>query len=217
MKIDVLDFMLPEPWFSERHHLAAKEHPKFALEHDGWIWYMKGRQGYPWDGNTFNEHMVFQCITEGEKGWQDPSSYKAFTSSSWKDSHGGIAWSPRFIDTDLPLQPFLITQDSSYATFLGGEQIRVQDLGGPTVCQVSAPFWEVVGDLGPQLVIRQSYQWGGRDLSSMELNTYARTYGWVRWQLYELQAGRYTLRQETLFDQFTEGGSPALNFPGPLP
>jgi hypothetical protein len=216
MKIDVLDFFLPEPWLSKDYHLAAREHPKFTLEQDGWIWYMKGQKGFPWDGDSFDGEMIFQVFTEGEKGWEDPSSYKQFTSSSWSNGRGGIAWAPRHIDTDLPVQPFLVTQDSSYATFLNGQQTNVQDLGGPTVVQVSVPFLEIVGDLGPQLCIRQTYQWG-RDLSSMEVNTYARTFGWVKWQLYETQGGRYVLRQETLFDKLSPGGTPALNFPGNLP
>jgi hypothetical protein len=211
MMIDILTFMLPEPWFSDHYHLQAKAHPIYGLNQDSWMWQIKSQSGFPWDGDFYDNLFVYQNITEGAQGWQDPTSYKVFTSKSYPGGHGGIGWAPRFFNPDHKIDD-LITEDTSYDTWLNGNKIASQDLGGPCIVSLELPKPEIIGDLGLQLCIHQSYKWG-KDLENEERNVYARNLGWVRWQLWE----HGKMANESVFDQVREGGTPQLTFPASLP
>jgi hypothetical protein len=219
--IDVLNFMLPSPHFQKMYHLASSQqgvNPIYCCSRpvdskSGWLYYIKSNAGNPWDINFYDENYIYQCVTE--KDWDDATSYKQFSSSSWPGGHGGVCWSPRYVAPHNT--NFLVSQDSSYKTFKGcGNLVDTQDLGGPTVCFLQGPFRERIGCLNEQTVILQSYQWG-RNLANLEQNTYAEGLGWVRWRLYALKKGLYELEQESLFDMQTTGGTPEPNFPCDLP
>jgi hypothetical protein len=212
---DVLSYMLPAQWFTDDKHLSSSAHPVFGLRKDDWLWYIKGRSGFPWDGNYFDDKHIYHSITEGPKGWQDPTSYKIFRSKSW-NSRGGIAWSPRYIDPMQATSDNLVTDDSTYETYENGKLINTQNLGGKIVCNLRGPHNIIVGKLGLQNVVVQSYQWD-TGLKHMEINTYALNLGWVKWELYELKSGTYAQVQETLFDRVDNSGTPELIFPNKLP
>lgn len=214
----VFDYMLAPLSFQAKQHLQGADASKYVagLWQPGWIWQQKSPKGYPWDGNAYDEQYVYQIFTEGPQGWTDPTSYKQFVSKSWPNGHGGIAWCPRYFNP--PLTGSLVTVDTSYNTYQGGKQVGVtQNLGGPAVTQLYGPVTQDVGALKQADTIIQSYQWG-TNLANMEVNTYARGYGWVMWQLWQLQGGVYKLTSSiSLYDQVASGGTPALVFPGTLP
>jgi hypothetical protein len=212
--LDVLSYMLPARWFAEERHLSASDHPIYGLKKDDWLWMIKGRSGFPWDANYYDDHIVFHSITEGPKGWEDPTSYKIFRSKTW-NSRGGIAWCPRFIDPARNYEP-LVTDDTTYETYENGRLVNTQTLGGPCVCTVQGPFNLKFGKLDLQSVIVQSYKWDA-DLKHMEVNYYGLNLGWIKWELHELRNGNYVQVQESLFDRVDHGGTPELIFPSELP
>lgn len=214
-KYDVLSYMLPALWLMEDRHLSSVAHPIYGLRKNDWAWLIKGRSGFPWDGNYFDDQYIYHSITEGPNGWKDPTSYKIFRSKSWNE-RGGIAWSPRWIDPTKNGSDDLVTDDTSYETWENGKLVKTQNLGDKCVCSVRSPRNMVVGKLGLQNCIVQSYQWD-TNLRHMEVNTYALNLGWVKWQLYQMQDGKYAQVQETVFDRMDHGGSPELVFPDKLP
>jgi hypothetical protein len=220
--IDVLDYMLATLTFSTRQHLIGTDPgsvPSYSLWLPGEpakIILIKGSSGFPADINYYDDQFIYQLTTEGPSGWSDPSSYKKFISKSWPNAHGGIAWSPRYHVRGQSTP--IITYDSSYVTMQGGKQIALQNLGGPVVTSIQGPYSLVVGSLGLLPVLVQHYMWGAR-LENLEVNWYALGYGHVRWQSWYMSnpIGLYALTADRLCDQITPGGTPALNFPDPLP
>jgi hypothetical protein len=221
--IDFLTYAVPSDAFSASNHLASKQagvnpiYTLFTPEGAGaWVWYIKGAGGFPWDGNYVDSDYMYQCVTEGPNAWPttanpkgDPTSYKAFASKTALSKNGGILWAPRQIsEPAIPL-----VSDSTYSTYGSGKLVSSANLGGNVSTKVEGPYSLTVGDLGPQSVLVLSYQWG----NNIEVNWYAQGYGLCRWQLWTLTNGAYILTTDNLFDQITAGGTPALNFPNPLP
>jgi hypothetical protein len=207
--------MLPATWFSDDKHLSSDRHPIFGLRKNDWVWLIKGRSGFPWDGNYFDDECIYHSVTEGIHGWQDPTSYKIFRSKSW-NSRGGIAWCPRWLDPANNTTQDLTSDDTTYETWENGKLINTQNLGGKCICNLRGPKNAIVGKLGLQNIVVQSYQWD-RDLRHMETNTYALNLGWVKWELHEMREGKYVQVQESLFDRIDPGGTPELVFPDKLP
>lgn len=212
--VDVMLYVMPSQAFLERWHLAAKEHPIFQLWQPGELWHIKGKPGYPWDGNVYDDNYIYQVYTEGPDGWTDPSSYKRFVSKSWPNGQGGICWCPRYIKNirESPHPVFLLTPDSTYETWKNNQLVNTQQLG-LVQCQISGPYNLECGQLGVQECLVQTYQWDPNFLH-MEVNWYALGLGWVKWQLWKIEGGHYVLVQETNFFQLEEGGTPPLVFEG---
>jgi|SRR5580698_2485228 hypothetical protein len=230
--LNMLDYIVASPSFSEANHLASKQagvnplYCSYDVE-TGWLWYMKGANGFPWDGNFVDvvHGTVLQCITEGPNTWPtkanpagDPSSYKAFDSKSALAVHGGIVWCATSLDEDGLYLPY--SSDSTYNTYDKGVLVKQQNLGGNTITVPEGPYELSVGDLGQLNVMIINYirpdgflerNWYGRDAANQV------SYGWCRWQSHQLINGVYVLQTDNLFDQITPGGTPALNFPNPLP
>jgi hypothetical protein len=214
--IDVLLYLVPSQVFSHAEHLTAKEHPVYCYLDPQWIWQIKSSKGYPWDSLYYDQNLVYQVHTEGQEGWHNPQSFKAFNSQSFGGAHGGIAWCPRWVNEDASIPEPVVTADTTYDEYLNGKIVATRNLGGPAVCQISGPKELECGRLGVRWCLVQSYQWD-KDLIHMEVNQYALGLGWVRWQLYHQKGGRYALLQETLFDSREDGGTPDLVPPNPMP
>jgi hypothetical protein len=213
MTIDLLDYMMPPEWFRKNVHLVSREHPKYAIPKQNWLWQVKSDSGYPWDGNFVGNEHIYQNVTEW--GWNNPKSYKQFASKSWPKGHGGIAWAPRYLDTEMVTLP-LVTEDSSYQIFEDGKLIDTKNLGGPVVCHVEGPVSLKAGELGRQDCVVQYFQWNP-GFEFMEVNLFARGLGWCNWALFKRENGAYKLQQETKFEYVAQGGAPELVWPNPLP
>ena len=221
-QVDVLSYMIPSASFSKSFHMASKQpgvNPEYVLSQpvtatSGWIFYIKNPAGFPWDINFYDNQYVYQCITEGPQGWANPTSYKVFRSGSWPSNHGGIVWSPRYLEP-APHTEWIQTPDSTYQTRLNGSLVATQNLAHVQT-HVQGPLQLAIGDLGMVNAIVQTYQWG-EGYATQEVNYYAYGLGLVRWQEYRLEGGKYVLEIDNLFDQKRVGGTPALDFPNPLP
>jgi hypothetical protein len=225
--IDVLNFMVPTGDFMKSFHLASSTPAEGAptgtanqiltwrrreTTRTGWIYYVKTNSGFPWDIYYYDSNQVYWVITPDAASWTDPSAYQLFTSVSWPQGRGGIAWCPRFVE-EPPWLGFLTTADTTYNQFQGGQQVSIGNLDAPGVALVQGPYSLPVGRLGQQSVIIQSYQSG----QSMEVNWYAQGLGKVRRQLYNETSGIYQLQEDATFDQRLTGGSIEPVFRGELP
>ena len=54
------------------------------------FYWIKAPSGYPWDVNYYDNSYIYQWATEYH--WNDPTSYKAFNSTTT------MPWSPRCVD-----------------------------------------------------------------------------------------------------------------------
>jgi hypothetical protein len=205
--------MLPDQVWQLSNHLAVAGggQPIYTVVLGNQIWIMKSGQGFPWDMNTFDEHYVYQSITE--LNWTDPKTFKMFASSSWPTANGGIVWAPR----NMSPNP-IITGDSSYRLYSDCTHFVTQNLGGPILIMVSTDpeLIDFGGDLGKQLSIAQYYLWG-KGLATMEINRYVEKFGLVQWELWGLLSGIYVQQQVSAFNHFMTGPLPQPVFPCGVP
>ena len=218
--LDILNFMVPASDFMKAFHLTTSDGTNQQVltwhrredARTGWIYYVKSNAGYPWDIYYYNSAHVYWSITGTEASVSDPSAYQVFTSVSWPEGKGGIAWCPRFIDAP-PHLDFLTTEDTSYETYQGGAETGTGNLGAPGAALVQGPYSLPIGRLGQQTVMVESYQWS----EYMTTDWYAQGLGKVRHRLYEVESGIYQLKEDATFDQRVAGGSVEPVFQGELP
>jgi hypothetical protein len=209
--LDTLDFVLADQVWALDHHLEADAHPLFCKVVQNQIWYMKGKSGFPWDMNTFDEKMIYQSITELD--WESPEHYKIFASESWQGANGGIAWMPRNYET-IGVGGPILTPDSTYRLYSSCSDFKEQNLGAPPSVTLEGPYeFDFGGDLGWMPCLVQRYFWG----VSMELNRYVQKYGWAQWELWEQSGNGYVLKKTSAFNRIAPGGSPEPNFPCGVP
>lgn len=237
--VDVLNYMIPNQTFSKNYHLVSPANPVYCYVQyygpvSGMIWNIKNAQGFPWDGNYFNPHVILQTVTGVDStpsnpngSWTDPTLYKIFTNTTIIGSASGdpgIGWSPRNIRAQAIPQPDFLVSDSTYSTMQGSTILSTQNLGGPTVCQIQGPFQLQVGALGYLDCLVQTYSWGTMPSPTMEVNWYALGFGHVRWQEWTVQNvpgvtndtnAHYQMTRDVLSDQVVAGGTPALIWPNP--
>lgn len=205
--IDVRDYMFADQAWAASNHLydpvlklPIYNYPNLQSKK---LWQIKSDNGYPWDGNSWDNNYIYQLLTEGPNGWADVNSYKSFVTP--------LKWCPLFINPGDSVE--ILTTDSSYKTFPGG--VITPSLGGPII--ISAELVKGIdfgGSLEIQDALVQRYKWGNNYLS-MEVNCYVQGYGLVRWQLYNRDVnGLYTNLIKTVnYNTFMDGGVPALQLP----
>jgi hypothetical protein len=213
--LDVLEFMLPDQVWALSHHLEAPAHPIFCKLVKNQIWYMKGKNGFPWDMNTFDDQFIYQSITE--RDWDNPDHFKIFASTSWPGANGGIVWSPRDAEAIGHGGPW-VTPDSTYRLYSGCDNFTEQDLQ-PVSVTLEGPYeYDFGGDLGWMPCLVQRYFWTEKQTADrMELNRYIRKFGWAQWELWHLQGNRYEQKQISAFNHIADGGSPDPLFPCGVP
>jgi hypothetical protein len=211
--MDVLDYMLPDQVWALSHHLECDAHPMFVKVVGNQIWYMKGRSGFPWDMNTFDDLAVYQSITELD--WENADRFKIFASDSWANANGGVAWAPRQYEEGLGGP--IVTPDSTYRLHSNCSDYKEQNLGAPISITVEGPYgFDFGGDLGHKPCLVQRYFWGP-DQANMELNRYVRGFGWAQWELWQLSGTIYVRKQFSAFNRIAAGGSPDPLFPCGVP
>src|SRR5262245_60126627 len=87
---DMMDWFVMSASLSGQYHLMGTTNPQYTYRVDGGFYHVKGSAGYPWDVNYYDNNFVYQWATEYH--WGDPTSYKAFTSTTT------MPWTPRCVD-----------------------------------------------------------------------------------------------------------------------
>lgn len=219
---DFLDYAVPDPSFALSNHLAiAGGQPIYGyidlLKKQ--IVYMKGNSGYPTEVNTWDDQYVYQSTTE--VSWdQTKPSFKIFASKSWPGSNGGIVWAPREVPTET--DSFPVESDGTYRIYSDCATYKTQSVN-QVLTSISPPFdYNFGGDLGFVETIQQNYLWNGAQ--TMEVNLYAKGYGWARWRSFNLVNGVYILGKlpngqpaDSLFNMIVKGGLPTPQFPCGIP
>jgi hypothetical protein len=191
--------------------IAGGGQPTFTSVINNQIWYCKSEKGFPWDANSFDDSYVFQNITE--VSWDNPKTFKMFASKSWPHANGGIVWIPRHITMH---NRGIVTTDSSYRAYSDCTTFTQHDLGGPILTTYDFEQRDFGGDLGIRDALTVFYRWGA-NMANLEVNSYVRDYGWVQWENWQLQNGRYVQKQVSAFNMIVKGGSVAPVFPCGVP
>ena len=228
MKIDVLHFLaLPEK--SQQAAPARATSllgsasdiitPIDASGYGQWK-HIKNPQGWPWDLKLYDEHYVYDWVTEGPNGWSTdpkvgPKSFKKFAGNY--DGKDGLPIFPRYVDTvdsrsDLPYDP----ASTHYATFENCQQVGPAVSLGAVRHVLRGPFLLYHGgDVGMQPTLIHQYYWSNNGLPTLEENYYALNWGWIAWKLQELNpaTGLYELRRETLDVWYSRVAEVKIVFP----
>jgi hypothetical protein len=211
--MDILEYMLPDQVWALSNHLAIANggQPIYTTVTGNQIWYIKNAQGFPWDMNTFDSKFVYQSITEVD--WTNPKTFKMFASKSWPGSNGGVVWSPRAVPDNAR---GIVTADSSYRAYLDCANFTLHNLGGGILTEVWPDEFDFKGDLGVRDSLTLQYRWG-QNSANLEVNRYAKGFGWAQWELWTLQDGQYVQKQVSAFNMFKPGGSVKPVFPCGVP
>lgn len=154
---------------------------------------VKNHQGFPVDIILYNDHGLWDRLTERDKpGWSNPSDVKLHT------GNGGLGTliCPRFVSS-FPTVPSL-TDVASYEPFFSGQTDLVPKNVGAAKSIVSVETLNWGGELGQRLTYVRKYYWGGHGAlgaitySDLETYSYVPPFGMVHWTHAKLSpAGAY--------------------------
>jgi hypothetical protein len=209
---DILQFMLPnQVWALSNHLEIPGGQPIYTSVIGNQIWYVKNKQGFPWDMNTFDDDFVYQSITE--VNWQEPKQFKIFASKSWPKANGAIVWTPR----DYEKNAWDMVSESTYRAYSDCSNFTTKNLGGPVITVTETPKQiDLGGDLGKQFSLQMHYYWGAA-VENLEINTYALGFGWAQWELWSWNGTRYVQKQVSAFNHIAPGGNVHPVFPCGVP
>jgi hypothetical protein len=87
---DMLSWFAMGSSWSQQYHLAGNANSLSTYRSNRVFYWIKAPSGYPWDVNYYDNSYIYQWATE--YNWTDPTSYKAFNSTTT------MPWSPRCVD-----------------------------------------------------------------------------------------------------------------------
>lgn len=204
MKIDVLQFLtLPETGWDSRSGSARGATKADASDiltpidptsgYGQWK-HIKNMQGWPWDLKLYDEHFVYDWVTEGANGWSGdpnvgPKSFKKFVGNHSSPDHAllqdGLPIFPRFVDSVTNNYEInTAASQTTYATFENCKQVGVTVSLGPVTHRLQGPFQiDHGGMVGQQPTLIHQYFWNNNGVPTLEENYYAYRFGWISWKL----------------------------------
>ena len=208
-------FAMGSTW-SQQYHLTGNANPLYTYRSNGVFYWVKGASGYPWDVNYFDSNYIYQWATE--YNWNDPTSYKAFTSTTT------MPWSKRCVDkppsgqygtklatVTLPSSPYTIYGGNCTATSSNDLGYVVNEIWGPTPLSLGGTLPN--NALTLTLSYRYSCDSSYNNCTYKEAFDFQVTYGLVRWTYYTLQNGNYVQQSQSVFNNKIGGGSPTPYHP----
>ena len=201
---------------SLQYHLTGNANPLYTYRGNGVFYWVKGATGYPWDVNYFDNSYVYQWATE--YNWNDPTSYKAFTSTTT------MTWSPRCVQKPppgvygtklasitIPSSPYTIYGGNCTATSNHSLSYVVNEIWGPTLLSLGGNL----PNNAPTLTLSYRYSCDSsyNNCKYKESFDFQKPYGQVRWTYYVLQNGAYVQQNQSVFNNKGSGGSPLPNHP----
>jgi hypothetical protein len=200
------------------YHLTGNANPLYSY-HDSnkqRIYSVKGGAGYPWDVDYYDSNYIYQWATE--YNWNDPTSYKAFSSETT------MPWSPRCINkpaagvygTKLasitsPSSPYTIYKSNCVASSNNNLGYTANEIWGPTPMSLGGNLPN--NALTLTLSYRYSCNSSYNNCSYKETFDLQYAYGLVRWTYYVLQNGQYVQQNQSVFNHKVNGGSPTPYHP----
>jgi len=213
---DMLRWFAMSSPLSQSYHVTGNANPLYTYHENGIFYVVKGASGYPWDVNYFNNSYIYQWATE--YNWSDPTSYKAFSSTTT------MPWSPRCVTKPAAgvfgTKLATITLSSSpYTIYKRGCSASSSNNLGYVVNEIWGPAPMTLGGNLPSnaLTLTLSYRYSCdstyNNCRYKETFDLQRSYGLVRWTYYVLQNGQYVQQNQTVFNNLVSGGSPAPYHP----
>lgn len=224
MKIDVLRF-LAFPDVSEGTKYSRQNDARGEFKGDagdiitpidpesgyGQWKHIKNMQGWPWDLNLYDNHFVYDWVTEGKNGWSSdpnvgPKSYKKFIQNHTNPITGkfddGLVMFPRYVDTARNnLITVIPKEQTSYVVFENCKQVGPAVSLGPVIMVLTGPYMiNHGGDVGEQPTLIHQYYWINGNVPVLEENYYALDFGWIAWKFQRLNAttGFYEITNQTV-------------------
>lgn len=215
---DMLNWFSVARTQSTTEHLIGNANPVYVhrdSKNQRFYW-IKGAAGYPVDVNYYDSSYIYQWATE--YNWNDPTSYKAFSSQMT------MPWSPRCVERPpvgvyggllasirIPSAPYTVYASSCTASSYNDLGSVVNEIWGPV-------FMSLGGSLpNDALTLTLAYQYGCN--GSYESCQYKETfdlqkpYGLVRWTYFVLQTGQYVQENQAVFNNQVSGGAPHVDHP----
>jgi hypothetical protein len=227
MKIDILSFVALAdqsaglPFSRQTHSLGGAFDivtPIDPVSRYGQWKHVKNVQGWPWDLKLYDEHYIYDWITE--KDWTSgPRAFKKFIQNHLSFTgqlQDGVIMLPRFADSlSAGFNSTTIADQTTYATFENCLQVGPAISLGTISHHLRGPFLiDHAGDVGPQPTYIHQYYWKNNGVPTLEENYYALHYGWVAWKLQTLnqKTGLYETVQTTISNKLV-AGTPQIVFP----
>lgn len=236
MKIDVLQFLalpdkspvngMPNIPARQTHILGQAGDIITPIDSSGYgQWkHIKNPRGWPWDLKLYDEHYIYDWVTEGAHGWSSdidvgPKSFKKFIGNHMTAGRpaDGLPMFPRYVDTVATKSDMSFGPDqTNYAVFENCIQVGTPVSLGSVRQVLRGPFALYHGgDVGMQPTLIHQYYWSNNGIPTLEENYYALHWGWVRWSLQELdpKSGFYRVKNETVSVNWTRVIEVKIVFP----
>ncbi len=212
---DMLNWFAMGSTWSQEFHLTSNANPLYTHRSNGVFYWVKGPSGYPWDDNYYDNNYIYQWATEYH--WTDPTSYKAFNSTT-------MPWSPRCVDRPasgvsgaklasitMPSSPYTIYGGSCTASSNSNLGYVGNEIWGPTLMSLGGSL----PSNAPTLTLSYRYSCSSsyNNCAYKETFDFQQPYGLVRWTYYVLQSGKYVQQNQTIFNTKVSGGSPVPYHP----
>lgn len=191
-------------------------------------WYrVKNKQGWPWDIKLYDDHFVYDWITE--QNWTSPRDYKKFVGNH-PDATGkpsdGVKMFPRFVTLAGAVSPSWVppvisqivtpSAQTTFRIFTNCKWDNVtHNLGDIEHTLLGPVGFDHGGNVGYVPTLVHQYKWNGKAgvYGVMEENLYALNFGWVRWTLYNAQAGTWQQANQSIHNQLVPTAPASIQFP----
>jgi len=180
---DMLNWFAMGSTWSQEYHLTSNANPLYTHRSNGVFYWVKGPSGYPWDDNYYDNNYIYQWATEYH--WTDPTSYKAFNSTT-------MPWSPRCVDRPasgvsgaklasitMPSSPYTIYGGSCTASSNSNLGYVGNEIWGPTLMSLGGSL----PSNAPTLTLSYRYSCSSsyNNCAYKETFDFQQPYGLVRW------------------------------------
>jgi hypothetical protein len=200
---DMLDWMTLDSSLRSNYHMAGNANPLYSTISSGKFHWTKGANGTPWDIQLYDSKYIYLWITEYD--WNNPHSYKKFTNNT------NLPLTPRCAKAGFPGSVIKVP-NTSYQTYTDCTHYTTRNLLKSNN-QVWGPYKISLGGNLPSnlnvLVASYRYNCDNNYSNCRDKEEYylAQRYGLVQWVHYALAGGKYQMKQKTVFNRLSKGGT----------
>jgi len=200
---DMLDWMTLDSSLRSTYHMVGNSNPLYSSIGGGKLYWTKGGNGAPWDIQLYDSKYIYLWITESN--WNNYSSYKKFSNNT------NLPLVPRCAHAGFPGSTIKVP-NTSYQTFSDCTHYTTRNLLKANN-EVWGPYKVTLGGNLPSnlTVLVASYRYNCdvnyANCGDKEEYYLAQRYGLVQWVHYALVRGQYQMKQKTVFNWLTSGGT----------
>lgn len=213
---DLLQWMLNAQ--RDINHYKGNANPTYGyLDPDGrTLWHIKGASGHPWDINLYDNHYIYQWITEnGDQGqFNNASGYKRFDVSHGNAIPQATLFAPRYFMPGSTITLDSPSPNNIHRTINCEADHQALINLGAVKCVTTGPvLTDWGGDIGNVPTITTAFYYGNK-FNTRERFSFVKDKGQVNWDVaVGTFGGAYTVSQFSRFNVLTSGGTPIPNYP----